>query len=323
MRLGTILLCALAAAAGMPAQAAGTGSSISHWITLGTQGGPMPSAQRSQPANLLVMSGDAYLIDVGDGAVEQLAKAGVPLAQVKAVVFSHLHFDHTAGLFGLLGLRYQTSIYAPLKIYGPPGTKQMVDGILAAMEPTAHSGYGMPGSAYHAPGEGIEVIEIRDGACFALGSAKVTARKNTHYSFAPGSADDRAYESLSLRFDMPDRSIVYTGDTGPSPAVAALATGADLLVSEMIDLDGTLADIRRASPNMPAPAMAPLEAHLRTHHLTPEELGDLASAAGVKGVVVTHLSGPDLTGESELDYLARIRSRFAGPVAIGRDLEEF
>ena len=60
MRLGTILLFALAAAAGMPAQAAGTGPSISHWITLGTQGGPMPSAQRSQPANLLVMSGDAW-----------------------------------------------------------------------------------------------------------------------------------------------------------------------------------------------------------------------------------------------------------------------
>jgi len=320
MRFGVILLAALAAAS-MPAQAAGV--SASHWITLGTQGGPMPSAQRSQPANVLVTPDGTYLVDAGDGAVEQLAKAGIALAQVKAVVFSHLHFDHTAGLFGLLGLRYQTSIYAPLMIYGPPGTKTMVDGILAAMQPTAHSGYGMPGSPFHEPAEGIVVIDIRDGASFALGSAKVTARKNTHYSFAPGSADDKAYESLSLRFDMPDRSIVYTGDTGPSPAVVELAKGANLLVAEMIDLDGTLADIRRASPNMPAAAMAPLETHLRTHHLTPEELGDLASAAGVKALVATHLSAPDLTGGSELDYLARIRSRFAGPATVGRDLEEF
>lgn len=105
--------------------------------------------------------------------------------------------------------------------------------------------------------------------------------------------------------------------------MAALAKGADLLVSEMIDVDGTLADIRRASPNMPAATMALLETHLRTHHLTPEELGDLARAAGVKAVVVTHLSAPDLTGASVLEYLARIRSRFAGPVTIGRDLEEF
>lgn len=322
MRLKAFALAALLIAAGA-AQAADVPSPGSHWITLGTQGGPMASAQRSQPANVLVTSDGAYLVDAGDGTVEQLAKAGISLAQVKAVVFSHLHFDHTAGLFGVLGLRYQTSVYAPLKIYGPPGTKQMVDGILTAMQPAAHSGYGMPGSAYHAPGEGIEVIEIRDGARFALGSAKVTARKNTHYSFAAGSADDQAYESLSLRFDMPDRVIVYTGDTGPSSAVVELAKGADLLVSEMIDLEGTLADIRRASPNLPAAAMTPLETHLRTHHLTPEELGDLASAAQVKAVVVTHLSAPDLTGARELDYLARIHSRFAGPATIGRDLEEF
>jgi ribonuclease BN (tRNA processing enzyme) len=321
MRFGLILLAALATVS-VSADAASPPSST-HWVMLGTQGGPMPSAQRSQPANILLTPNGAYLIDAGDGAVEQLAKAGIPLAQVKAVVFSHLHFDHTAGLFGLLGLRYQTSIFAPLTIYGPPGTRQLVDGILAAMEPTAHSGYGMPGSAYHAPAEGIEVIEIRDSASFALGSTKVTARKNTHYSFVPGSADDEAYESLSLRFDAPDRSIVYTGDTGPSPAVAELARGADLLVSEMIDIDGTLADIRRASPNMPAAAMALLETHLRTHHLTPEELGDLASAAEVKAVVITHLSAPDLTGARELDYLARLRSRFAGPAIVGRDLEEF
>ena len=142
-----------------------------HWITLGTQGGPMPSSARSQPANVLLTRERAYLVDVGDGAAEQLAKAGIPLGEVRAVLLSHLHFDHTAGLLGVLGLRYQTSIYAPLKIYGPPGTKDLVDGLLAAMLPTAHSGYGMPGSAYHAPGEGIEVVELRAGAAFSLGAS--------------------------------------------------------------------------------------------------------------------------------------------------------
>ena len=53
--------------------------------------------------------------------------------------------------------------------------------------------------------------------------------------FAPGSAEDRNYKSLSFRFDLPGRSIVYTGDTGPSAAVETLAKGADLLVSNFVE----------------------------------------------------------------------------------------
>ena len=45
-----------------------------------------------------------------------------------------------------------------------------------------------------------------------------------------GNTDRAEGVSLSYRFDLADRSIVYTGDTGPSKAVVALAQGADLLV---------------------------------------------------------------------------------------------
>ena len=73
------------------------------------------------------------------------------------------------------------------------------------------------------------MVEIRDGATFDLGATHVTAAKNTHYTLAPGRAEDHEFESLSLRFDTPTRSIVYTGDTGASPAVGKLVRGADLL----------------------------------------------------------------------------------------------
>jgi len=300
-----------------------TQPAASHWITLGTQGGPIPGPKRSQPANVLLTGDGAYLVDAGDGAAEQLAKAGVPLAQLKAVVISHLHFDHTAGLLGILGLRYQTNIYTPLTIYGPPGTKQLVDGLLAAMLPTAKSGYGMPGSPYVDPGQGIEVVELRDGANFRLGAARVVAAKNTHYSFAPGSDDDRAFESLSYRFELPDRVIVYSGDTGPSDKFQAIARDADLLVVEMIDVERTLQEIRRTSPNLPEPAAKALETHLRTHHLTGEDVGKLAGLAHAKAVVVTHLSAPEATGDVLVEYLRQIGAHYPGPVVIARDLEEF
>jgi ribonuclease BN (tRNA processing enzyme) len=303
----------------VPAEAA----SGSHWLTLGTQGGPIPLKDRSQPANLLITNDGTYLVDAGDGVSEQLAKVGVGLGEVKAVLLSHLHFDHTAGLFGLLSLRWQTSVTAPLAIYGPPGTKHLVEGMISSMQPAVSAGYAYPGEARRPFGAEITVIEIRDGAHFELGATRVIAAKNTHYSFEPGSAEDHEFESLSFRFDTPGRSIAYTGDTGPSRAVERLAMSVDLLVTEMIDYDRTVDDIHRSRPNLAPTMLAGVEFHLREHHLTPVEVGKLAEAAKVKSVVVTHFAGPGVDEGIELEYLREIGSHFTGPVIIARDLDEF
>lgn len=322
MRFWIIMLAMLCCAASQAA-AAQTGVVASRWITLGTQGGPIPLKTRSQPANVLVVGPDAYLVDAGDGAAEQLAKADIGLGRVKAVLFSHLHFDHTAGLFGIISLRWQTSITSPLTIYGPPGTRVLVDGILAAMGPAVRAGYAYPGEPHRPFDPGIRVVEIRDGATFDLGAAHVTAAKNTHYTFAKGSAEDRAFESLAFRFDLPDRAIAYTGDTGPSAAVEKLAHGVDLLVSEMIDFDRTVAEIRATSPNMPPAAMNGIQTHLREHHVTPQQLGEMAAAAGAKSVVITHLSAPDVDGRTTTEYLRGIGKHYSGAVIVARDLDVF
>jgi ribonuclease BN (tRNA processing enzyme) len=151
----------------------------------------------------------------------------------------------------------------------------------------------------------------------------VRAARNTHYSFAPGSAQDARFKSLAFRFDLPGRAIAYTGDTGPSPAVAKLASGADLLVTEMIDVDRTMADVRRVSPGMPAPALAQVEGHLRAHHLTPGDVGDLAAAAQVKAVAITHFVAPHADATVQASYLDAIRAKFPGKVTIASDLQEF
>ena len=292
------------------------------WITLGTQGGPILLKARSQPANVLITDEGAYVVDAGDGVAEQLAKANVPLGQVKAVILSYLHFDHTAGLFGIIALRWQTSITAPLTVYGPPGTRQLVDGILSAMGTAMKAGYAYPGEV-KPPQPSITVVEIRDGARFDLGATHVTAAKNTHYTFQPGSAEDIAFVSLALRFDTPGRSIAYTGDTGPSEAVERLAQGADVLVTEMIDYARTVSEIRRVSPKMPPAALTGLETHLHLHHLTPSEVGELAHAARVKSVVVTHLSAPEFDGGRAREYLGEIARSYDGPAVIANDLNSF
>jgi ribonuclease BN (tRNA processing enzyme) len=294
------------------------------FVTLGTMGGPVPSPVRSQPSNLLMWNDRAYLVDVGDGAVQQVAKAGVRLPALRAIFISHLHFDHTGGLAAVLGLRYQVSEWQRLPIYGPPGTRKLVAGIVASMQPAADAGYGITGSRRAQPADTVDVIEMTDGSTIEIDGMKVVAAQNSHYSFAPGSADDKHFKSLSFRFNLPDRSIVYTGDTGPSAAVEHLARDADLLVSEMIDLDATLAAIRKSRAGgapMPEAQYQGAVKHLSSHHLSPTQLGELAARAGVKRVVVTHLA-PGTTDPATIGgYVLDIQKQYKGPVTVASDLE--
>ncbi|WP_295638452.1 MBL fold metallo-hydrolase [Novosphingobium sp.] len=315
-----ILLPALLAGAAQATPAPPGGQ----WITLGTMGGPVANPRRSQPANVLLVPEGAILVDAGDGTAEQLAKAQIPLPQLRAVILSHLHWDHTGGLAALLGLRFQTNVPGALRIYGPPGTRALVAGLIASMQPGAEAGYGDPHAAAVHPADTVEVTELADASTTTIAQGVVLRTvQNTHFSFPPGSDLDRRYKSFAYRFDMRAHSIVYTGDTGPSTAVEQLAQGADLLVSEMIDLDGTLATVKRNTPEMDARALAGLTWHLTHHHLTPEQVGQLAGRAKVKRVVVTHITPGDTSPADRGRFLAAIRRNYNGPADLAEDLEVY
>jgi ribonuclease BN (tRNA processing enzyme) len=290
------------------------------WVALGTQGGPVPSKLRSQPANLIVGPDSVYLVDAGDAAVTQIAASGQRLASLKAIFLSHLHFDHIGGLFGVLGIRNQERIATPLTIYGPPGTKRLVNGLLQAMGPSSEAGYGIPGEVPVPASSGIHIVELDDGTAVSVGAMTVRVARNSHYSFDPGSAKDRNYKSFSYRFDLPGRSIAYTGDTGASSAVTQLVAGADLLVSEMIDLTavekGMAASGRKSDPVMLR--------HLADHHLSTTQIGDLAQSAGVKKVVLTHIAGGGARdADAAQRYTDEVKRRFAGEVSVANDLDRF
>ncbi len=291
------------------------------WVTLGTAGGPVPTIERAEPSNLLI-AGDKYiLVDTGDGTVNQLAKAGFQLGRVNTVFLSHHHHDHVGGLAAVIGLRWMNQFPGVLTVYGPPGTKEMVDGILHSLGPQSRIGFGL-GKLPPSPKDSVQVVELDGSAPIKLAEITVTAAPNSHYDVG-GKAGIGTAISLSYRFQLGQRSITYTGDTGPSADVEKLAKGSDMLVSEVIDLERLLAQIKVMRRDVTPETLSSMSEHLSTHHLLAPDIGAMAARAKVGHVVLTHLAIPGPLAESEPDLRSGVRKFYSGSLDLARDLSSF
>lgn len=266
---------------------------------LGTAGGPGGHVHRSGIASLVEVDGIRMLVDAGVGVVRQLAYVGLTVGDIDIVFLTHLHDDHTAGLPALMTFRH-TMRRGPLTLIGPPGTVALREGVLAYM--SANTAIRGQEGRLVDPATLFTARDVEPGVVHSAEGLTVTAAENSHYALTEFEYPQKSY---ALRFDAPDRSIVFTGDTGESRAVEDLARGADLLISETV----TDADIARVPP--------PVQAHMRAEHLSPVQVGRLAATAGVGTVVLSHYTN------ASADDLAAIRREFAGEVIAGEDLMRF
>jgi ribonuclease BN (tRNA processing enzyme) len=99
-------------------------------------------------------------------------------------------------------------------------------------------------------------------------------------------------ESYAMRLEHAGRALVYSGDTAPTPALAQIASGADLFVCEAAFLEGP------ANPE--------------GLHLTGKQAGEAATAANVKNLVVTHV--PPWGDQARA--LAEAKETYAGPIEL-------
>ena len=319
----------LADVSGLP-RACTTGESVSRTqvITLGTAGGPVLRQSRSQPANLLMANGVSYLVDAGDGVAQQLTIAGAPIPEIRQVFLTHLHADHVAGLAPLLLFAWTSGAAQPLTVYGPPGTEQLLETGLRYIE-TPVNIHRLQYPPVKVPAELFSADEpfVGDGTHPTLiyedENVRVYAVENSHYSTMPPVAHSYGFDrSYAYRFDTSGRSVVFSGDSGPSDALASLAEGADVLVVEVIDLDRQIENIRRMT-KLPDEKLDVVITHMAEEHISPEQIGMLAARAGVGQVVLTHVV-PGLDGEYDSDsYLIGIRRYFGGPVELAADLDCF
>ncbi|WP_260928135.1 MBL fold metallo-hydrolase [Novosphingobium sp. 9] len=287
---------------------------------LGTAGGPPPHADRSQPATLLQIDGTSYLIDAGENVGQQLKRAGSAPQAVTTTFITHLHWDHTLGLGYLMATGWMMGRNAPMAIWGPPGTSEYVTRETAALkigEDIFHDQTpNRPALASLYPAHDVDVGTPRE--IYRDAHVTVSAVANTHYgTLKTATRDYGPQKSYAYRFDTAKGSVTFTGDTGPSPAVANLAKNSDVLVSEVCDVDGIRATLLET---MPADKIGPLMEHMEHEHLTPTEVGKLAQAAGVHEVVLTHF----VVGKSfdAKRMIAEIRQAYpVGRIVLGKDLQ--
>ena len=290
-------------------------------LLLGTQGGPVLSERRSEPATLLIVDGRPYLIDCGIGTVRRMLDADVPSQTVGTIFLTHDHPDHALGLVDVLAndflaVDFGAGTRQEFSIYGPPETPALVRaaydyiripyGIFAA-EPLGASTLLNPFK--------VHVID-HDGLVYQDDKIRVTAAENTHYQLLPAKYH-ASMKSYSYRFQTPYGVIVFTGDTGESAAVETLAKGADVLVSEVEDL-GAAENAERWPPGKSGKTNVMAE-HMRKEHLPMKTVGELASKAQVKAVILYHFVG----GEDGPRFAAGVKQYYSGPVFAGEDLARY
>lgn len=295
----------------------------SRLIVLGTRAGPVPSKDRAQTSNVLIVNGTNYLIDAGDGVVRRLAQAGVNFRQIGKVFITHDHDDHTAGLGTLLSYEWDFQRHDPVDVYGPPGTAALVKGAIQYFTVNAEIRWA---EGRRTPLADVFVgHDVQPGMFYQDKNIKVTAVENTHFHIPQGTPYFGKYKSYSYRFETPDRVIFVTGDTGPSWAVTKLATGADVLLSEVFSAE----DIKQVlMKNGIWQGMTPEQQtafmnHVTEEHLSPEEVGKMAAQARVKKVILTHLPATVNEDDDYQHFIPDVKKFYSGDVVVAKDLMKF
>lgn len=306
---------------------AGSKPPVPRWITLGTSGGPQVQSERAQISNALVVGGSIYLFDVGNDVQRQLARAGLAERNVRGVFLSHHHLDHNADL-GPVIMTHWLFGRGALPVYGPDGTKQIVAGLSAANEATMLASFPTAGPVKPPVADTVFAVDLADDIpepmhVYRDSQIEVSAISVDHYQVQASVPLEKMPRAVAYRVEVDGRSFVYSGDTGPSQGLARLAKGADVLITEVVDLDAIAVRIAQTIPDAPPVVRQNVVDGMRVNHLTADEIGKLAAAAGVKTVVLTHFVPIPEQMAKPGQLIAAIRKHFDGRVILARDLDSF
>jgi ribonuclease BN (tRNA processing enzyme) len=207
--------------------------------------GSFPGPDSAASCYLLEADGFRLVVDFGNGSLGPLQRyAG--LFDIDAVCLSHLHADHCVDLYSYSFARTYSpgGPQPPIPVYGPAGTAERI-GLI-------HSPSGDEGLTERFTFETLTPGKL------TIGPFDIQLAHTNH-----------PVETFAFRFSQGGRSLVYTGDTGETETIPALAAAADVFLCEAAFLEG---------PDLPPDL-----------HLTARQAAAYANRAGVGRLVLTHL----------------------------------
>jgi ribonuclease Z len=288
-------------------------------LFLGTAGSS-PSPRRGLPATLVRRGGDRLLVDCGEGTQRQLMRS-VGLIELEEVFITHFHADHVLGLPGILKTFALRQRERPLTIHGPAGLRRLLELMapvigrltfevalveLAPNDELERDGYRIAAFAtdHAAQGVGFALVEDpRPGEFDPLRARELGLTPGPEFGrLQRGEVVNEVRPEQVMGAPRRGRKLVLTGDTAPSDMTRLVAWEADLLVHEATFADD---EADRAA---------------ETAHSTARQAGELAAAANVTMLALTHIS-PRYAGGELRD---EARAAFSGPperVIVPRDFD--
>jgi len=284
--------------AGLTLHASQQGPDMALRITLlGTGSGPPVRASRAGVGTLVEAGNERLLFDAGYGVLRRLVQTGRPMDAVTRVFLTHLHSDHVVELPALLLLPWAapSARDVPLEVWGPPGTRAMMNGLLSAFAFDIHVRRDVDERA-SARGIVVEGHDIRGGIVYERNDVRVSAFPVDHGPVKP---------AYGYRVDYRGHSVAISGDTRVSDSLVAASKGVDVLIHEVIDAE-FLRTVERPSPQLFDAILA--------HHTTAEQAGGVFQRVKPRLAVFSHSPGTPALLEG-----AR-RGGYTGPLEVGEDL---
>jgi ribonuclease BN (tRNA processing enzyme) len=229
-------------------------------------------------------SGQTLLLDtgLGNGALRELRRIGVPLDSISAIFVSHQHNDHAAGFVTLM--LHMRGLNHSFEVFCRPSVASVLRTVTDLL---------LPGVLHNIGGR------LRWRECEPFQEA-IALQGEATLRFLPV---EHLIDALGVQIRIGDVALAYTGDTRPSAALAEAARGSRLLIHEATELasqDGLA--VQRAA----------------TGHSTAAEAGQVATLAGCERLVLTHVG--DASPERERLLLEEARQAFpTGTVVVARD----
>ena len=236
--------------------------------------------------------------------------------RISDVFFTHHHSDHNSGFFDVFITSWRTHVIAdrvfegrkgPMNVYGPTTTKAIISKMRESFDFDVNLRVNYNFSA--GAGADIQYFESNEGIVYDQGGVKITAFEVDHKP---------VYPAIAYKFEYNGKSVVISGDTIPVENMVKHSQGVDLLVHESYNktwLDALIAKFPEQTVGLSNPAK---------YHSTTLEVAEIARAAGVAHLVLTHhIPAPSANDEAEADYTEGMRDIYSGRITMARDLMAF